>query len=234
MIGAMPSLSRADVEHVAHLARLGLTGEELARLEGQLNHILDQYAVLAELDTDASRRPPRRSSWRTSSARTSRARRCRRGCRPCERPGARRRILRRARDPRRRAGGRGGPVTDLTRLFAHEMAARLRGRRGHLPRADGGPPGPRRAHGPCAPRLAHDRPGAGPGEADAADARLDAARAEGDGALDALHPLSASRSRSRTSCPWPAASARRAPASSRATAPRTTRTSRSACATPAP
>lgn len=49
----MPTLSRADVEHVAHLARLGLSDEELRRLEGQLNHILDQYAVLAELDTDA-------------------------------------------------------------------------------------------------------------------------------------------------------------------------------------
>ena len=49
----MASLTRADVEHVAHLARLGLTGDELARLEGQLNHILDQYAKLAELDTDA-------------------------------------------------------------------------------------------------------------------------------------------------------------------------------------
>jgi aspartyl-tRNA(Asn)/glutamyl-tRNA(Gln) amidotransferase subunit C len=48
----MASLTRADVEHVAHLARLGLTGEELARLEGQLNHILDQYVKLAELDTD--------------------------------------------------------------------------------------------------------------------------------------------------------------------------------------
>jgi aspartyl-tRNA(Asn)/glutamyl-tRNA(Gln) amidotransferase subunit C len=47
------TLSRKDVEHVAHLARLGLTEDELARLEGQLNHILDQYAVLAELDTDA-------------------------------------------------------------------------------------------------------------------------------------------------------------------------------------
>lgn len=46
------TLSRADVEHVAHLARLGLSEDELARLEGQLNHILDQYAVLAELDTD--------------------------------------------------------------------------------------------------------------------------------------------------------------------------------------
>lgn len=49
----MPALSRRDVEHVAHLARLGLDQTELARLEGQLNHILDQYAILAELDTDA-------------------------------------------------------------------------------------------------------------------------------------------------------------------------------------
>jgi aspartyl-tRNA(Asn)/glutamyl-tRNA(Gln) amidotransferase subunit C len=48
----MASLTRADVEHVAYLARLGLTGEELTRLEGQLNHIVDQYAKLAELDTD--------------------------------------------------------------------------------------------------------------------------------------------------------------------------------------
>ncbi|MGA3029159.1 MAG: Asp-tRNA(Asn)/Glu-tRNA(Gln) amidotransferase subunit GatC [Candidatus Limnocylindrales bacterium] len=48
----MANLSRADVEHVAHLARLGLSEEELARLEGQLNHILDQYAVLATLDTE--------------------------------------------------------------------------------------------------------------------------------------------------------------------------------------
>ncbi len=48
----MATLSRRDVEHVAHLARLGLSDEELARLEGQLNHILDQYAVLAELPTD--------------------------------------------------------------------------------------------------------------------------------------------------------------------------------------
>ena len=49
----MAALTRADVEHVAYLARLGLTSDELARLEGQLNHILDQYAKLAELDTDA-------------------------------------------------------------------------------------------------------------------------------------------------------------------------------------
>jgi aspartyl-tRNA(Asn)/glutamyl-tRNA(Gln) amidotransferase subunit C len=48
----MPALTRADVEHVAHLARLGLTDDELATLEGQLNHILDQYAILAQLDTE--------------------------------------------------------------------------------------------------------------------------------------------------------------------------------------
>jgi aspartyl-tRNA(Asn)/glutamyl-tRNA(Gln) amidotransferase subunit C len=49
----MAALSRSDVEHVALLARLGLSGAEVERLQGQLNHILDQYARLAELDTDA-------------------------------------------------------------------------------------------------------------------------------------------------------------------------------------
>ncbi len=49
----MASLSRADVEHVAHLARLGLSADEVERLQGQLNHILDQYATLAALDTEA-------------------------------------------------------------------------------------------------------------------------------------------------------------------------------------
>ena len=48
----MSTLSRADVEHVAHLARLGLSEDELSRLEGELNHILDQYAILSELPTD--------------------------------------------------------------------------------------------------------------------------------------------------------------------------------------
>jgi aspartyl-tRNA(Asn)/glutamyl-tRNA(Gln) amidotransferase subunit C len=48
----MATLTRADVEHVAHLARLGLTEEELARLEGQLNHILDQYTILSTVPTD--------------------------------------------------------------------------------------------------------------------------------------------------------------------------------------
>jgi aspartyl-tRNA(Asn)/glutamyl-tRNA(Gln) amidotransferase subunit C len=49
----MASLSHDDVAHVAHLARLGMTEVELGRLEGELNHILDQYARLTELDTEA-------------------------------------------------------------------------------------------------------------------------------------------------------------------------------------
>lgn len=49
----MARLSRSEVEHVAHLARLGLSAAELDRLDGELNHILDQYAILARLDTEA-------------------------------------------------------------------------------------------------------------------------------------------------------------------------------------
>jgi aspartyl-tRNA(Asn)/glutamyl-tRNA(Gln) amidotransferase subunit C len=49
----MGTLSRADVEHVAYLARLGLTDAELELLEDQLNQIVDQYAILARLATDA-------------------------------------------------------------------------------------------------------------------------------------------------------------------------------------
>ena len=48
----MTGLTRTDVEHVAFLARLRLTAAELDRLEGQLNHILDQYAILASVPTD--------------------------------------------------------------------------------------------------------------------------------------------------------------------------------------
>jgi len=48
----MAGLSRGDVEHVAYLARLGLSEDELTRLESQLNHILDQYKILAGLNTD--------------------------------------------------------------------------------------------------------------------------------------------------------------------------------------
>ncbi len=48
----MASLTREDVAHIAHLARLGLSEDEITKLHGQLDHILDQYTVLARLDTD--------------------------------------------------------------------------------------------------------------------------------------------------------------------------------------
>ncbi|HEX9738801.1 MAG TPA: Asp-tRNA(Asn)/Glu-tRNA(Gln) amidotransferase subunit GatC [Candidatus Limnocylindria bacterium] len=44
-------ISRADVEHVAELARLHLTDEELDRLQGQLSRILEAIAVLSDVDT---------------------------------------------------------------------------------------------------------------------------------------------------------------------------------------
>lgn len=47
------SLTRADVEHVAMLARLGLSEDELDTLQEQLSSILGHIDVLNELDTDA-------------------------------------------------------------------------------------------------------------------------------------------------------------------------------------
>jgi aspartyl-tRNA(Asn)/glutamyl-tRNA(Gln) amidotransferase subunit C len=46
-------ISRSDVEHVAELARLHLTDEELDRLEGQLSRVLEAIAVLQDVDTSA-------------------------------------------------------------------------------------------------------------------------------------------------------------------------------------
>ncbi|HEU0115304.1 MAG TPA: Asp-tRNA(Asn)/Glu-tRNA(Gln) amidotransferase subunit GatC [Thermomicrobiales bacterium] len=46
-------LSRAEVEHVAALARLGLSGAELDRLRDQLSSILGHIAALDRIDTAA-------------------------------------------------------------------------------------------------------------------------------------------------------------------------------------
>ncbi len=123
----MASLTRADVEHVAYLARLGLTHEELARLEGQLNHILDQYAKLAELDTDAI--PPTAQTieleniLRDDVARPSLS--GGRGARATPRSAT----ATSSSCPRSWAGTTAArwPIDlDLTRLLAHELAGRLR------------------------------------------------------------------------------------------------------------
>jgi len=44
-------LSINEVEHIANLARLELTDEEIARYREQLSAILDYFAQLRELDT---------------------------------------------------------------------------------------------------------------------------------------------------------------------------------------
>lgn len=45
-------LSRKDVEHVAHLGRLELSEEEFELYTKQLNHILDYFKKLQELNTE--------------------------------------------------------------------------------------------------------------------------------------------------------------------------------------
>jgi aspartyl-tRNA(Asn)/glutamyl-tRNA(Gln) amidotransferase subunit C len=44
-------ISKIQVEHVAHLARLTLTEEELERMTGQLDNILSYVDKLDEIDT---------------------------------------------------------------------------------------------------------------------------------------------------------------------------------------
>ena len=46
-------MTRAEVQHVARLARLGLTDEEMDRLASELDHILDAMQALRQLDTSA-------------------------------------------------------------------------------------------------------------------------------------------------------------------------------------
>jgi len=47
----MASISRKDVEHVAHLARLHLTDDEIDRMQAQLSNILEAIETLRDVDT---------------------------------------------------------------------------------------------------------------------------------------------------------------------------------------
>jgi aspartyl-tRNA(Asn)/glutamyl-tRNA(Gln) amidotransferase subunit C len=47
----MASITRADVEHVADLARLHLTDEEIDRMQTQLSNILEAIETLRDVDT---------------------------------------------------------------------------------------------------------------------------------------------------------------------------------------
>lgn len=47
----MPAITREEVEHVAKLAHLALSEEELERVGEDLNRILEYFRTLQELDT---------------------------------------------------------------------------------------------------------------------------------------------------------------------------------------
>ena len=47
----MATISRDDVEHVAHLARLHLSAEEVDRMQTQLSNILEAIETLRDVDT---------------------------------------------------------------------------------------------------------------------------------------------------------------------------------------
>ncbi|HEY1295875.1 MAG TPA: Asp-tRNA(Asn)/Glu-tRNA(Gln) amidotransferase subunit GatC [Chloroflexota bacterium] len=47
------TITRAEVAHVARLARLGLTDDEMDRLAAELDHILGAMQELQQLDTSA-------------------------------------------------------------------------------------------------------------------------------------------------------------------------------------
>ncbi len=44
------ALTIEEVQHVAHLARLRLSDDELAKLQGELSHILGYIDMLSEVD----------------------------------------------------------------------------------------------------------------------------------------------------------------------------------------
>jgi aspartyl-tRNA(Asn)/glutamyl-tRNA(Gln) amidotransferase subunit C len=47
------ALDRSEVEHIAALARIGLTSQEKETFQEQLSHILEQFEVLRQLDTSS-------------------------------------------------------------------------------------------------------------------------------------------------------------------------------------
>lgn len=51
------SITAADVRHIARLARLDLSDEEVERFVGELSKILDYVAQLEEVETEGSVEP---------------------------------------------------------------------------------------------------------------------------------------------------------------------------------
>lgn len=46
------SLNREEVQHIATLCRIGMTEEDLETMGEELSHILEQFEVLQQVDTD--------------------------------------------------------------------------------------------------------------------------------------------------------------------------------------
>ena len=124
-------------------------------------------------------------------------------------------------------------TTELTRLHAHHMAARLRAGEIDVARADRGASRPCGGAGPRAPCLALHRPGPRAGRGGRAPTSgLPRPAREGRDAVRALHPLlGIPVALKDLVSAWPGGSARRVRGSWRAIAPRTTPTSPSACGT---
>ncbi len=45
-------LTTDDVRHIALLARIGMTDEEIERMRDQLSHILENFDILRQVDTE--------------------------------------------------------------------------------------------------------------------------------------------------------------------------------------
>jgi len=71
------AISESDVRHVALLARLALSDDEVATLSVELNSILRHIDTIQQLDLDGVEPTAHRLRSRTSHVRTSRVRRFR-------------------------------------------------------------------------------------------------------------------------------------------------------------
>ena len=155
------AISRAEVVHVARLARLALTEEELDRFAGQLDAILEAVGKVAELDLGTSSRRCIRSRSRTSGPRTSRGlpSRWRRRSPTRQRPRTARSAFRPDDDRHAEADRRGGARARRARRGQRRRAApRLPGRdRGARPRAARVPLHGRGARGRRRPDRAQGR-----------------------------------------------------------------------------
>ena len=74
---AFMEITRDEVLHVAKLARLALSEEEVERFRGQLSAILEAVGKVSELDLEGVPPTSHRSTWSTFSPRTSPRRRSR-------------------------------------------------------------------------------------------------------------------------------------------------------------